>query len=239
MHNDTELLRCYAEEKSEAAFAEIVRRQLDLVYSAALRRLGGDAHGAADVAQVVFARLARDATRLSRHTVLTAWLYSVTRNAAVDAIRADVRRQRREQEAHTMQTILAPGPADAAWEKLRPVLDATLDELAQVDREAVLLRFFEQRGFAEIGATLRVSEDAARMRVERALEKLRGALARRGVTSTGAALGVVLANQAVGAAPAGLAGTVVAAAVAASAAVVGVVGGGATMAEVFTFMSTG
>ena len=88
MHEDAALLRRYASEKSEAAFAELVRRHLDLVYSAALRRLGGDTHRAADVAQQVFTTLARDAQKLSGHGVLTAWLYTATRNAAIDLIRA-------------------------------------------------------------------------------------------------------------------------------------------------------
>lgn len=123
---------------------------------------------------------------------------------------------------------------DAEWARLQTVLDAAMDELGERDREAVLLRYFEERPFAEIGAALCVSDDAARMRVERALEKLRAVLVRRGVTSTGAALGVVLANQAVGAAPAGLAGTVAVAATAA-----GVVGSGGPLLGILTFMSTG
>ena len=125
----------------------------------------------------------------------------------------------------------AAGDGDAEWSRLRPVLDEGMDELGEREREAVLLRFFEGRAFAEIGATLRVSEDAARMRVERALEKLRAVLARRGVTSTGAALGVVLAQQAVVAAPAGLVGSVVSTAVGAAA-------GGATGALGFIQLMT-
>ena len=235
MTDDAELIRRYAEQRSEEAFAELVRRHLGLVYSAALRRLGGDAHGAADVAQGVFVKLARDAARLGGHGALTAWFYAVTRNAAVDAIRANQRRAAREQEAFTMNEILsaevrvgASAETEVEWARLRPVLDAAMDALGERDREAVLLRYFEARPFAEIGATLRVSEDAARMRVERALEKLRRVLARRGVTSTGAALGVVLAQQAVGAAPVGLAGSVVNAA-AAGATAAGVVSGGGTL----------
>ncbi len=241
MTDDAELIRRYAEQRSEEAFAELVRRHLGLVYAAALRRLGGDAHGAADVAQGVFVKLARDAARLSGHAALTGWFYAATRHAAVDAIRANQRWAAREREAFTMNEILSAevrgGSADAGdaeWARLRPVLDAAMDELGERDREAVLLRYFEQRPFAEIGATLRVSEDAARMRVERALEKLRRVLARRGVTSTGAALGVVLAQQAVGAAPAGLAGSVVTAAGTAFAGA----GAAGVAVEIFGFMST-
>ena len=207
MENDAQLLRRYADEKSETAFAELVRRHLDLVYSAALRRLGGDAHHAADVAQQVFTTLARDGRKLSRHGVLTAWLYTATRNAAVDLIRAEQRRHTREQEASTMQQLFSAAP-DADWARLRPVLDGVMDELSETDRTAVLLRFFEKRPFSEVGAALQLSEDAARMRVERALDKLRVLLARRGVTSTAAALTSALANQAMVAAPAGLAATI-------------------------------
>lgn len=213
MNDDVALLRRYADEKSEAAFAEFVRRHLDLVYSAALRRLNGDAHAARDVAQQVFTALARDPQRLARHTVLTAWLYTATRNAAIDLIRSEQRRATREQEATAMHTLFATSP-DADWDKLRPVLDAVMDELPDADRSAVLLRFFEKRPFAEIGATLAMTEDAARMRVDRALEKLRALLARRGVTSTGAALATVLSSQVITAAPAGLAGAVTSAALA-------------------------
>ena len=216
MNDDTTLLRRYADEKSEAAFAEFVRRHLDLVYSAALRRLGGDPHRAADVAQQVFTKLARDATKLSRHEVLTAWLYTATRNAAIDLIRAEQRRHTHEQEASTMQDLFA-APPDAEWERLRPVLDAAMDELAESDRTAVLLRFFENRPFAQIGTVFQVSEDAARMRVDRALGRLCAQLAKRGISSTAVALSMALASHTVGAAPAGLAAAVTGTALAAAA----------------------
>lgn len=230
--DDSELLRQYSEEKSEAAFAELVRRQLDLVYSAALRRLGGDSHRAADVAQQVFTALARDAKKLSHHGVLTAWLYTATRNAAIDLIRSEQRRHTREQEASTVQNLFSSTP-DADWERLRPVLDHVMDELSDADRTAVLLRFFEKRPFADIGAALGLSEDAARMRVERALGKLRALLMHRGVTSTEVALGAMLANQAVAAAPAGLAATVVSTASTGAA-----VASGSATAHFITIMST-
>ena len=157
MNDDAALLRRYADEKSEAAFAELVRRHLDLVYSAALRRLGGDAHRAADIAQQVFTTLARDTRKLSRHAVLTAWLYTATRNAAIDLIRSEQRRHTREQEATAMQNLFSASP-DADWERLRPVLDEVMDELSDADRTAVLLRFFEKRAFSEVGAVLHLSD---------------------------------------------------------------------------------
>jgi RNA polymerase sigma factor (sigma-70 family) len=234
MNDDAALLRRYAENRDEPAFAELVRRHLNLVYSAALRRLGGDTHRAADVSQHVFTALARDAQKLSNHAVLTAWLYTATRHAAIDVIRTEQRRRAREQEASAMQNLLSPPGSDVDWVKLRPVLDEVMDELSDADRTAVLLRFFEQRSFAEIGAALAVGEDAARMRVERALDKLHGLLAPRGVTSTAAALATVLANQAVVAAPAGLVATITSVAQAGA----GATGGAVAAAKIFTYMST-
>jgi hypothetical protein len=104
------------------------------------------------------------------------------------------------------------------WNQLRPELDRVMDALNTADRDAVLLRYFENRPFAEIGAALRISEDAARMRVERALGKLRTLLAQRGISSTAAVLAALLANQAVVAVPAGLAATVTSGAISGSAA---------------------
>lgn len=208
MSADADLLRRYANEGADAAFTELVRRHINLVYGAALRRCGGDAHRAEDVTQQVFTALARQARSLTHHTVLTAWFYTTTRNIAVDLIRAERSRAAREQEAATMRTMFSAGQPDADWTQFRPVLDDAMDELADADRTAILLRYFQQRPFAEIGSTLRVSEDAARMRVERALDKLRVLLARRGVTSTSAVLASALAHEAAIAAPAGLVASV-------------------------------
>jgi RNA polymerase sigma factor (sigma-70 family) len=231
MVEDAELLRRYVEEGSEEAFAELVRRHLSLVYFGALRRTSGDAHLAAEVSQGVFIRLAQHARTLRRHPVLSAWLFTTTRNAAINARIAENRRQRREQEAFTMQETLAEAEPPADWEHLSPLLFETLDLLSEQERVAVLLRFFAGRAFAEIGEKLQLSEEAARKRVERALAKMHEALGRRGVTSTTTALAVAMANQANAAVPSGLAATVTHAAVAGA-----VVGGVAT--EVFTVMST-
>ncbi len=218
MIDDTTLLKSYARDRAEEAFGEIVRRHLPLVYSAAVRRTDGDAHRAKDVAQIVFSALARDAAALSRHPALTGWLYTATRNAAIDLMRAERRRQKREEEALTMEQMASSSETPADWEQLRPVLDDVMDELDGPDREAVLLRFFEGRPLAAVAAALRVSEDAARKRVDRALDKLGAQLARRGITSTGGALAVLLANQVAVAAPAGVAASITTAALAGAAA---------------------
>lgn len=215
---DQELLRRYADDRDQDAFAELVRRQLGLVYHAALRLCGGDVHRAEDVAQTVFTALARKAEELSRRPVLAGWLYTSTRYAAAQAVRGEARRQAREREAHAMNETLSDNAAGSAaeWERLRPAIDDALHALSERDRDAVLLRFFEGRGFADVGAKLLLSEDAARMRVERALEKMRTVLARHGVTSTSSALAAALANQAGAAAPAGLAASVTGGALAAA-----------------------
>ncbi len=203
--NDNELLRRYLRNRSEADFAELVGRHLGLVYAAALRQVNGDTHAAEDVAQAVFVDLARKAPSLLRHTSLTGWLYTSTRYLAANARRAASRRLVHEQAAQIMNELALPETAEPDWTSLRPVLDEAMHDLLDADREAVLWRYFEKHPFAVIGARLGLNENAARMRVERALEKLRGALAKRGVTSAAAALALLLANQGVGAVPLGLA----------------------------------
>lgn len=209
MTDDTELLRRYAEEGSQAAFAELVQRQVNLVYTAALRQVHGDAHLAADATQLVFTDLARKARALTGHRVLAGWLFTSARYAAAKLVRGEQRRRAREEEAGRMEKITADEPApELDWAQVGGVLDEALAALGRTDREAVLLRFFEGRDYAGVGAQLHLAPNAARMRVERALEKLRGELARRGVASTAAALAGALAGQAVAAAPAGLAASV-------------------------------
>ena len=214
MMDDSALLHRYAEERSEEAFAELVRRHIGLVYHAALRQTGGDTTLAEDATQAVFTDLARKARVLAQRPVITGWLYTSTRFAAAKARRTERRRQVREQEAQLMHELNQDTGSATEWERLRPVIDDALHALDERDREAVLLRFFEGRPFAEIGAKLSLTEDTARVRVGRALDKMHARLARRGVTSTAAALAAALANQTVAAAPAGLAATVTGAALA-------------------------
>ncbi|HUR57257.1 MAG TPA: sigma-70 family RNA polymerase sigma factor [Opitutaceae bacterium] len=190
MKDDAELLADYVAHRSEAAFTELVRRHLGLVHAVALRRLGGDAQLAEDVAQRVFTDLARKAGSLRTGGSVSGWLYASTLVASAAAVRAEQRRKTRETNAHAMQSLHAENPAE--WEKLRPLLDTTIVALREEDRDAIVLRFLQQRSFADVGAALRVSEEAARKRVDRALEKLRGLLARQGVTSPSSALALAL-----------------------------------------------
>jgi RNA polymerase sigma factor (sigma-70 family) len=215
MRNDAELLRCYARDRSDEAFAELVRRHVGFVYAAALRQLNGATHRAEDVTQTVFIDLARKAAALSRREHLLGWLHTSTRFACAKLKRAEQRRQHREQEAHAMHEILADDSSTvAAWEQLRPVLDDAMGELSEGEREVILLRFFQGRRFAGVGEALGLTEDAARMRVERALGRLRLALERRHVTSTTAALALALGNLPAVAVPATLAASVTGAALA-------------------------
>ena len=216
-----ELLRLFVEDRSQEAFTELVRGNLDLVYSAALRQLDGDSHRAQEAAQAVFTDLARKAPSLSRHTALTGWLYTSTHFAAAKLRRTEQRRQALEREASIMNELTATAESAANWEKLRPVLDGVMHELNARDREAVLLRYFEQRSFAEVGDHLGLGENAARMTVERALDKLSGLLARRGVNSTAAALALALTGELGAAAPAGLVTTISTGALAAAASTAG------------------
>lgn len=217
MTDDPTLLCRFAENRSEEAFAELVRRHLNLVYSAALRKTDGDTHLAEDVSQRVFSLVARKAPALARHPVLVGWLYTTTHFTASKMVRAERRRRAREQEAQAMQDLQSSPMPETDWHRLLPALDDVMHELSERDREAILLRFFESHPFAEVGARQGVSENAARMRVERALERLHTLLARRGITSSTAALTLLLAEHAVTAAPAGLAAAVTGTAVAGAA----------------------
>ncbi len=228
MKDDATLLQSYARDRSESDFAELVRRHVNLVYSCALRQMNGDVHLAQDAAQLVFIDLARKASSLANQRVLAGWLFTSTRFAAAKLVRGEERRRRREQEAESMQAITrSDSTASLDWERVRPVLDDALAELGERDREAILLRYLEGRDFAQVGAKLSLSDNGARMRVDRAIDKLRTLLARRGITSSAAALSLALSSQAVSAAPAGLVTTITGAALAT----------GSATAATFTFMS--
>jgi RNA polymerase sigma factor (sigma-70 family) len=205
MTDDAELLRRYADDRSEAAFSELVGRHVDLVYSSALRQCRGAHHRAQEVTQMVFSDLARKASSLVRHPVLPAWLHRSSHLAALELFRREGRRQRYERAAGNEASVETPAGEAVVWEAVGPVLDQAIDALDERDRQAILLRYFGNRPYAEVGQRLRISENAARMRVDRALEKLHEILARRGITSSSAALAAVLSGGAVAAAPAGVA----------------------------------
>lgn len=209
MSEDSDLLRRYHELNDAGALGELVQRRVGLVYGVALRCLHGDSQGAQDVAQQVFIDLVRKAGGLTNRPVLAGWLCRSAHLAALAWRRAEGRRKQREHD-YAMET--ASSTPDTPWENLRPELDEALAELDEKDRDALALRFFDHCAHADVAARLRVSENAARMRVDRALDKLRERLARRGIDSTAAAIGVALTASAGCAAPAGLAATIATAA---------------------------
>ncbi|HVV01247.1 MAG TPA: sigma-70 family RNA polymerase sigma factor, partial [Verrucomicrobiae bacterium] len=196
---DCDLLRRYAETQSEDAFAELVRRHIHLVYSAAMRQVNGDLHLAQDVAQIVFTELARGAASLSNRQILTGWLYTCAHFTAAKAVRKEFRRRTHEQEARAMHEPCPAAAADCDWGNIGPILDKLMHKLKASDRDVILMRFFENRQLADIGENLGVSEDAARKRVNRALEKLRALLFKTGVTS--ASLAAALSANAIQVAP--------------------------------------
>lgn len=241
--DDRTLLRSYALHRDQAAFAELVRRHADLVYSAARRQVG-DHHRAQEVTQSVFLALARKAGALADHPALAAWLFHSTRLSSTKLRETERRRVVREDRAARVsdETAVADvrnlrdtaaGPAERAgeWDRIAPGLDEALAGLREKDRAAVVLRFLQQRSYADIAAALGMGEGAARMRTERALEKLRAALVRRGVRSTAEALGMALGAHGVMAAPTGTGTSVLAAVVAA--------GGAAKLGSGFTLLFMG
>ena len=205
MTDSQTLLADYVNGGSEAAFRELVSRYVDLVYSAAVRMVGGDAHLAEDVAQTVFIDLARMAGRLSDEVKLGGWLHRHTCFVAAKAVRGERRRQIRETRAALMNAM--QDHSQANLDQVAPILDEAINQLGSVDRSAILLRFFERLDFRAIGEALGMSEAATQKRVARALGKLEGLLKQRGAAFSATALGTVLATEAVKAAPAGLAAT--------------------------------
>ena len=201
-----ELLQAYAQDHSEFAFQELVQRYVDLVYSAAIRRVSGDRELAEDVTQEVFTDLARKAAALPPTVMLGGWLHRHTGYVASTAMRGEQRRRDYERQAVEMNALNEPSDAD--WSQFAPVLDEAMDEMDAADRDALVLRYFERCELREVGAALGVSDDTAQKRVSRALEKLRQQLARRGITSPATALSAAIIANAVQAAPAGLAATI-------------------------------
>ena len=211
MNDDLELLREYASRQSEQAFETLAARHVSLVHSAALRQVR-DPSLAEEITQTVFVILARKAGSLSPKTILPGWLYRTTRYVAAAALKIQRRRERREQEAQMLSTT-HEAQADAVWEQLSPFLDEAMAHLRDKDRDALVLRYFQNKSLRDVGAALGLDEYAAQKRVSRALEKLRVIFAKRGLAmTTTVLLGAISANS-VQAAPVALAKSVAAVAI--------------------------
>ena len=218
-NDDMELLREYASRQSEPAFEALAARHVGLVHSAALRQVR-DPGLAEEITQTVFIILARKAGSLGPQTILPGWLYRTTRYVAAAALKAQRRRERREQEAHMLSTPNET-QADAVWEQLAPLLDEAMVQLRDQDRDALVLRYFQNKSLRDVGAALGLDEYAAQKRVGRALEKLRVRFARHGLAmTTTVIIGAISANSAQ-AAPGVLAKSVTTAALAKGAAASG------------------
>ncbi len=212
--SDSELLLSYSANDAEQAFVELVRRHVEMVYSAALRVVR-DRHLAEDVTQEVFVQLAQQAMKLSGHNVLAAWLHRTTRNISSQYVRTAVRRRRREQQ-HASMHEQASTSAELVWEEIAPSIDSLIDELNEADRIAVVYRYFQHKSAREMADILGTSAEAAQKRVSRAVEQLRTKYAQRGITLTSGQLSSVIAANAVHAVPVGMVATISAAAATAS-----------------------
>jgi len=207
--DDRQLLREYIRSQSQEAFRELVARHLPMVYSTA-RRMVRDDHLAEDIAQDVFAILVRKAGGLGAERVVGGWLYNTTRHLAMHTVRAEQRRRRREEIAVAMQPQQTPDDAGRILEQLEPAMT----ELEETERNALVLRFFEDRSLREVGLELGISEEAARKRVNRAVERLRTIFWARRIAVSSVVLSGVLAASSTTAVPAGLSAAISAAAVA-------------------------
>jgi len=196
---DHELLAHYVHTESDSAFSALVERYVNLVYSAALR-FTGNSHHAEEISQAVFIILARKAGGLPRDTVLSGWLYQTARFTAANFLKSEIRRQNREQEAYMNST--SNDSEMASWAQIAPLLDHAMGQLNEKDRNAIVLRFFENKTAQEIATVLKLNEAAAYKRTARALDKLRKFFNQNGVTLSVAVLTTAISVNSVQAAPA-------------------------------------
>jgi RNA polymerase sigma factor (sigma-70 family) len=201
--DEWQLLNDYVTRNSDEAFRALVDRYGGMVYHAALRRLGSP-QTAQDVTQAVFIALARKAARISRDTALAGWLYRATHFAVANVVREDTRRRQREEQVSMNDGNPSFDESVSVWERVSPHLDQALSLLSSKDRDAVLIRFFDNKSHAELARILGTTEDAAKVRVSRAVAKLRLIFARQGIVAPTTALLAALSAFACSAAPVGL-----------------------------------
>jgi RNA polymerase sigma factor (sigma-70 family) len=198
---DWQLLRQYVDDASEQAFSQLVAAHVDMVYSAALRQVR--AHQLAEeVTQIVFIILAKKAAKLSPSVILPAWLHKTTRYTAINVLRVEARRKSHERKAAQMYS--ESYRVDSSWNHLSPMLDAAIARLNDRDRASIMLRYFQQKTVAEVAQAMGISQDAAAMRISRAVDKLRATFEDKGVPLAAVALGGIISANSVHAAPPGL-----------------------------------
>ena len=169
-------------------------------------------HLAEEITQAVFIILARKAGSLNEKTILPGWLYRTACYVSGHAFKQEIRRQQREQEAY-MQSLSNQTESEV-WLQIMPLLEESMLRLGQTDRDALVLRFFEGRNLKEVGAILGTSEAATKMRVNRAVEKLRKFFTKRGIVLPAAVLTAAISANSVQAAPVALSKSVTAVAIA-------------------------
>ena len=218
--DDARLLQLYVETGDQAAFGELVSKHINFVYSAALRNVH-DRHVAEEITQAVFIVLARKASTLRHEAVLSSWLLSTCRYASLGHMKMAARRKRHERRAAEMAKTVWEEEADTRWPQYEGDLDAALASLREGDRKAVMLRFYEHKSFDEIAHILGTAEEAARKRVSRAVEKLRGYFGVGSQSLPATVITYYLYNKLAGPAPAGLAAKIASAATAKTAVAAG------------------
>jgi len=209
--DDWQLLQAYASRGSEESFRVLVDRYAGMVYHAALRQMG-DPQAAEEVAQTVFIALAQKAGRIPRQTVLCGWLFRAVRYAVLHLRREEDNRRRYEEKAVTMEPTVEAHEAETVWDRISPYLNDALDRLPRADRDVVMIRFFGNKSHKEVAQVLGLSEETAKKRLSRALEKLRVSFARRGMAVPSVALVAALSAYGAQAAPVGLTASISAAA---------------------------
>ncbi|HEU5081552.1 MAG TPA: sigma-70 family RNA polymerase sigma factor [Opitutaceae bacterium] len=229
MKSDSDLLREFALNQNQACFAEVVQRHVGFVYGVCVRRLR-DPGAAQDAAQAVFIALARKARTVADAPSLLGWLHRSAYYQTQHLMRSEKNRIARESVAHRLGTTVAE--TRDSRDEMNLVIDDVLRELSEVDREAIMARFFAEQSYAAVGAKLRLTENAARMRVERAMQRMRSLLEQRGICSTAAAIAAALPGYATAQVPVGLMAAITRTSIAAAA-------GGGGMAAFIGFMSTG
>ncbi len=182
--SDPELLADWLNQHRESAFHALVARYAGLVHATA-RRASSDDSIAAEAAQLTFITLAQKAKSLTFCASLGGWLHTTALMQAKNLIRKSQRENRKRQLLQAAMETEPPHASNDIWQEMQPVLDDALASLSDKDRDVLLLRFYRSLTIREIATTLGIATDAAQKRIDRATERLRDKLTRRGVQTSG------------------------------------------------------